>query len=304
MAFTDWIAERKIAVAMLIAYVVFVFSANITNLYAPNKDTSDKFYAIITPPGWAFAIWGVIFLLQGAAVVAALVPASEKAFAAVFDAPIAVLWCATAFLQSLWSFVVSVTVDFAAVLLVLSVFTTVAQQAYTLRKIAALDVSKRRALLQYVICVLPFTLHGGWTAAAAGLNVSLSAINHEMTPTGQLALAIGTLLWGFGAAWTFGVFGTPLSSWKSDPAYAGALIWALYAISSHETKRPERAVDAVVTFPPESIIPEALSRVAAFAATVLVAAVVVRGAVDTVQFMRADPSSGEAAPKGSQPLTA
>jgi len=297
MSCSDCVRDRKVQVAMLAAYVIFVFSANITQLFAPNSRSSNKFYTLVTPPGWAFSIWGLIFVAQAASLICALVPKTSGPAKQVFDWQLASAWIATCVLQSVWSFVFAYTVDFAAVLLALSVVSTVAQQILALRRIAALredgTVTKFRGIVLYVACVVPFSIHGGWTAAAAGLNANIAGVNHELTATAQLAFAIGTLLWGFAAAWTFGVFGTPLSAWSSDPAYAGALVWALYAIASHSTSRPENAVDAVVTFPDDSIIPPALSRVSTFAATLLVVAIVARGAVDAARLTRADdvPSS-------------
>jgi hypothetical protein len=61
---------------MMAAYVLFVFSLNITALYAPNSETSDRYYTNVTPPGWAFSIWGLIVDAEALALIAALIPAT------------------------------------------------------------------------------------------------------------------------------------------------------------------------------------------------------------------------------------
>jgi hypothetical protein len=160
---------------MMAAYVLFVFSANVTNLYAPNKETSDRYYTIITPPGWAFAIWGLIFTLQAIVLVAALVPATAAPFAQVFDAPLAAMWAATALLQSLWSFVVSESVDVASAFLVASCVTSIAQQTYALRRIAALEAETTK--LRRVL------------AAVAGMSAAIRARASASTMSPQIEKA-------------------------------------------------------------------------------------------------------------------
>merc|ERR1711869_70718 len=59
-------------VVLLIAYVLFIAVNVISQTGAfglpTNADISDKYSTPITPAGWTFTIWGLIFVLQGGGV--------------------------------------------------------------------------------------------------------------------------------------------------------------------------------------------------------------------------------------------
>merc|ERR1712118_549417 len=59
-------------VVLLIAYVLFIAVNVISQTGAfglpTNADISDKYSTPITPAGWTFSIWGLIFVLQGGGV--------------------------------------------------------------------------------------------------------------------------------------------------------------------------------------------------------------------------------------------
>ena len=61
--------ERALLVAGFVVLVIVNVAAG-----ASNRRVSDRFSTPITPAGWAFSIWGLIFFLQAVGVVYAAVP--------------------------------------------------------------------------------------------------------------------------------------------------------------------------------------------------------------------------------------
>ena len=63
------ILERCLLVAGFVILVIVNVAAG-----ASNRRVSDRFSTPITPAGWAFSIWGLIFFLQAVGVVYAAIP--------------------------------------------------------------------------------------------------------------------------------------------------------------------------------------------------------------------------------------
>ena len=63
------ILERVLLVAGFVVLVIVNVAAG-----SSNRRVSDRFSTPITPAGWAFSIWGLIFFLQAVGVVYAAVP--------------------------------------------------------------------------------------------------------------------------------------------------------------------------------------------------------------------------------------
>lgn len=62
------VPHLRLRVGWALGYVAFLgvnLASSLGWLGATNKEISDKFPTPLTPAGWAFSIWGLIFLLQG-----------------------------------------------------------------------------------------------------------------------------------------------------------------------------------------------------------------------------------------------
>jgi hypothetical protein len=190
------------------------------------KDGKSSAYSInnsrslVNPSGWAFAIWGPIYLGEAALVASqffvpdatalALLPQITDPFVAanLFQS----LWCAS-FRPSYgdgWHKYIS-----AAML---------AGTAYSLSMVhSAADPS----MLKFLV---PVTMHFGWTTAATLVNLNGSLANGESAPRSLIAL-------GNSSALVATALGVGLTLSQSAPTYGLTLAWALAACADGMAKR-------------------------------------------------------------------
>ncbi|KAG8470364.1 hypothetical protein KFE25_008785 [Diacronema lutheri] len=203
-----------------LAQTFVVFAAN-AGLFGgkPNKQISAEYKTLVTPAGWAFSIWPLIYLCELAAVAFInLAPASNRL--AAFSAP----WLAANALQALWALAFAHERLFLAACLLTGIALALCD---AVRVLAAGGVDGFERLL----VLLPVTLHAGWVCAAAlvGWNVALVA---QSAPAGlQVSFAFLTLHAALGLA--LGSLCVPLGAGASSVApapFALAIAWALAAI--------------------------------------------------------------------------
>jgi hypothetical protein len=234
-----------------------------------NAEISNRYFTIITPPGWAFSIWGLIFVWEAIACIYAVIPKFAETSSLVVDRTFVLCWAAACLAQCAWTFAFCTSLETAAALLFAVWLALAAQQQTTLRKLAALgdEVTLGTKFQLYVLLVAPFSLHLGWITAATALNVNMIAVKALASAETQLFMAVASLLFAALVGWTFGVTGVSWSRSVPDVAAAGGIIWALFAISKHETLRG---------LPMPALVTGALSSAATFAASMLLAFVVIR----------------------------
>jgi len=89
----------------LLAYAVntTVTYISMTGIFgATNTEISHKYQTLVTPAGWAFSIWGIIFIWEGVFVVAQFFPAYRDSDTVSRISP----WCrALCMFQSVWTLV-------------------------------------------------------------------------------------------------------------------------------------------------------------------------------------------------------
>ena len=190
-------------------------------IYSPGKGRT-----LLAPAGWAFAIWGPIYLgeavfagvqfLSTSEAVTALLPAVTAPFVAanIFQS----LWCASfrpSYMQqgSSWHKYVSVGMLGGTALCLSQVHAAAAASSWFF---------------------LPLTMHFGWTTAATlvNLNGSLAASDAVSDPTVIAAGHASTVL-----ATALGV-GVTLA--QTSPAYGLTIAWALAACADGMKKRRQQ----------------------------------------------------------------
>jgi len=183
---------------------------------------------LVNPSGWAFAIWGPIYLGE-AAFVASQFLASDAAASALLPQITAPFVAANLF-QSLWcaSFRPSYDAGWKKYVSVAMLGGT----AYSLSLVhsagsaaAALEPSMLSHLL------LPLTMHFGWTSAATLVNLNGSvASNTSVSPRSLIGL-------GNSSALVATALGVGLTLTHSAPTYGLTLAWALAACADGMAKR-------------------------------------------------------------------
>jgi hypothetical protein len=187
---------------------------------------------LVAPEGWAFAIWGPIFL--GETTFCALqMFAPEDSKVTATNMEFVSGWASACVAQALWCasfrpiFAQSGQIWVAAVFLALTpVCLSRAHAAFTVQ-----NDSKREA-----ITYLPFAMHFGWTSAAALINVN-AVVAYSSAGAGVIA-AVGHL--SILPALVLGVF---VAFRRNAPVYAFVLAWALAAVADGMRTRVAYAVD-------------------------------------------------------------
>jgi hypothetical protein len=306
------VAPTKPTMSKLQACVLGAFAINVIVTYVSmtgaygctNKGISDKYYTLISPPGWAFAIWGLIFISEGIACIYAAVPQLSKTSSLVVDNTFLLCWGLACVAQCAWSVAICHSIGTAAALLFLIWLALAALQQTSLGKLAALGTAATPAtqVWLYVLLVAPFSLHLGWVTAASVLNINLFAVASEASAETQVFIAIASLLWVTIMGWTIGVTGLSWSRSVPDVAMAAGVIWALFAISKHDTSRG---------VPLPAIVNGAISSSALFAAAMLAGFVALRHAIvaGTLAWKHAADNAEAAtkakvAPEAATPLVA
>merc|ERR1719183_1183 len=187
---------------------------------------------LIAPEGWAFAIWGPIFL--GETTFCALqLFAPEDSKVSVTNVEFVSGWASACVAQTLWCasfrpiFAQSGQLWVSAVFLALTpMCLSRAHAVFTVR-----NDSKREAITYF-----PFALHFGWTSAAALVNTN-AVVAYSSAGAGVIA-AVGHL-----SIIPALVLGVSVALKRSAPVYAFVLAWALAAVADGMRTRVAYAVD-------------------------------------------------------------
>jgi len=214
---------------------------------ADNAKISNLYPTRITPAGFTFAIWGPIFLLQGAGT---YVMARGVVPSQVVEA-VAPCWLGTWAAECAWQFVfcqlplnpTAAPASQKLKLLVPAAGLLLAAQAGMVAAALRLRSSVDEAhstLLRSILVDFPTGLNAGWLGAASGIGLSLlfqqiPALSAFTTPKGSGLLVAGVASAGMVATLTLGSGHTP----GVGLGFAGATSWACYGISKSDTAPPE-----------------------------------------------------------------
>lgn len=253
---------------------VSAFLVNMITVSIPGRfdgevktDTNSPFFwkTLIAPAGYAFAIWGVIYL--GEIIL--------SAFVGVIGKPVAVFkratpfWIACNLFQSIWcltfrpKFFYHLWVP-ASQLALAALSQSFAHLEITDAILIESSLTKR-ALLH--LLRFPITLHTGWLTAASLLNFNCWAAVSKVAMGSQIALTAGSAYFATAA-------GLWLTYQRNDPFVALTIAWALWAIA-HQTK-----TKCEVDVP--DVVKEALSTTESILAKLLIAAAVFQPVISQI----------------------
>ena len=189
-----------------------------TEIYSPSRGRS-----LVSPSGWAFAIWGPIYLGEAAFVGGQFF---SDALAGVLP-QVAPAFIAANIMQSLWccSFRPSYSEGWKKYVSV----GCLAGTAFSLLHINAFVGSAEAASLGWFF--LPLSLHAGWTTAATLVNLNGSvAMNENVGERTIIAV-------GHSSAITATALGVGITIMQATPAYGLTVAWALAAVADGMSKR-------------------------------------------------------------------
>eukprot|EP00193_Tetraselmis_chui_P017984 CAMPEP_0177777698 /NCGR_PEP_ID=MMETSP0491_2-20121128/15526_1 /TAXON_ID=63592 /ORGANISM="Tetraselmis chuii, Strain PLY429" /LENGTH=338 /DNA_ID=CAMNT_0019296855 /DNA_START=77 /DNA_END=1093 /DNA_ORIENTATION=+ len=205
---------------------------------APGVPRDSRYRSLVTPAGWAFSIWGIIFSGEAIFAAAQAMPAAGSSSFSVF-AGLAPWWALACGLQSLWCaafrpWAQSPRHFWLSPALLATEAVALGGAHHVLR--AAVQ-SGAMTTATYFTAHVPLSLHFGWITAASVVSLnSLAALTLSLPA--QLATAFASVV---GSA----VVGTGVTVVTGDPLYALTLAWALSGVASDGGKRCKEVLGEV-----------------------------------------------------------
>jgi len=189
---------------------------------------------LVAPAGWAFAIWGPIFLGE-------LVSVASTSFSLSASNPllpifqkILVPYVSANVFQSLWC--ASFREKYTQIKGGMYVSTLMlAGTAWSLGKVnAAITAASGSSIYsnaQYLMYFFPMSLHFGWTVAATLVNLNAAVALDEGSSKEKVALV------GIGSTLLAASGGVALAISRGAPVFSGVISWALFAVADGMKKR-------------------------------------------------------------------
>ena len=133
---------------------------------ATNEELSEKYQTLVTPAGYAFAIWGPIFIWEGIFAVAQMFPSFSTS--PVVDTVTPWWICACCF-QVAWTLFFAQEVIPGSLICMLGILVSL------LTLILRTDYLPEISIKEYFLLRAPFSLHCGWIIAASAVNINVMA---------------------------------------------------------------------------------------------------------------------------------
>eukprot|EP00519_Triparma_laevis_P007148 CAMPEP_0182499328 /NCGR_PEP_ID=MMETSP1321-20130603/7515_1 /TAXON_ID=91990 /ORGANISM="Bolidomonas sp., Strain RCC1657" /LENGTH=301 /DNA_ID=CAMNT_0024703507 /DNA_START=45 /DNA_END=950 /DNA_ORIENTATION=+ len=229
----------KLNYVNLVAYglnVLFTYGIGVAGLFnlPDNTVLSEKYQTLVTPIGWAFSIWGPIFISEAIFTLAQLLP-KYRDNAIVVDG-VGYWYAAVCLAQIFWTLSFSLEHLWLAAIFMFTILAFLAKLVSSCYKLGAAETNG-----QYWLFKFPFELHLGWIIAASFVNFSVLFVAYgadDNEPT-QLAVAVLSLAGVVAAAlYLLFVLERPLVT------TGGVGAWALGGIAAQLTYPFEKTQEA------------------------------------------------------------
>jgi translocator protein len=186
---------------------------------------SNDFPTLITPAGYVFAIWGIIYVLLGVFLVYQALPSQKTA---AFQKQITALFILSSVFNVVWLFFwqyellpISVVVIFAFLASLIAIY-------------LRLNIGKSHVTLKEKLCVhLPFSVYLGWLTIATIANVSATLVS-----VGWDGFGIGVQTWAVIVLALALIIDLVVIITRKDVAYSLVFIWALVGIAVNQSATP------------------------------------------------------------------
>lgn len=192
-------------VTAALAFAISPFLSTGFNGFRADQFPIPQVDAPVQPAGYAFSIWGLIYLALILGAVYGLLKRAEDAGWDKVRWPLIV----SLTLGAAWIPVAQTSPFWATILIWIMLVTAI---------LALLSAPRR----DHLWLRTPIALYAGWLTAASAVSLGLMLAGHGIT--GQTAAAVMCLAFGL-------VIAATVQSIRPDtPAYAGAVIWALFGV--------------------------------------------------------------------------
>jgi hypothetical protein len=207
---------RLLVLLMSIAMPVVSFLSQRGTFGPDNGTVSDQYPTLLVAAGYAFAIWGVIFLLDLIYGIWQATGARRTDPTIAHVAP----WAAAGFaLTAVWMPLFSMGLFWACLVVIFAALFCLVRCAFVLSH----DSTPHEG--QWLWAWTPLSLHAGWLSLAAFLNTAQVIVAYELLPTGNM---LGWSLVLFAAAAALLLVLNHRMHGNVD--YVGAALWGLIAV--------------------------------------------------------------------------
>ena len=214
--------------------VVFVVTVAVNSLAGATTllngrtsgQVSDAYPTLITPAGFTFSIWSIIYILLGAFVVYQALPRNRDK---PFNGKISFLFILSGLLNMSWLFLWHYGFITYSVILMFGLL------ASLIAIYVRLNIGKAKAPFRERICVhLPFSVYMGWITVASITNVSVA-----LTFVGWDGGGIDPAIWAVLVIAVALLITLIAIAVRKDVAYSMVILWAMLGIMTKQSGNPK-----------------------------------------------------------------
>jgi benzodiazapine receptor len=188
-------------------------------------EVSNSYPTLITPAGYVFAIWGIIYILLGVFIVYQALPSQKDK---PFQKQVSVLFILTSVFNIVW------LIFWQNELLPISVAVIIAFLASLIAIYLRLNIGKSNVGLKEKLCVhVPFSVYLGWVTIATIANISVTLVS-----VGWDGFGLSLQTWAILVLAVALILDLAVVATRRDIAYSFVFIWTLVGIGVNQAANP------------------------------------------------------------------
>jgi hypothetical protein len=163
-----------------------------------NAELSEKYQTLVTPVGWAFSIWGIIFAAQAIWTLRQFCKAPEQFVDSV--QAVGFKYVFTVIAQAGWTITFSQELVPVSLILMACIWINLFQIMRSFNDVnsssstVGAENNFKSNALNYALAVFPFAVHFGWITAATVVNANVVLVYENFSASTQFLAAIGGLV--------------------------------------------------------------------------------------------------------------
>ena len=209
-------------VTFIATVIINVLASSLALNGRTTAEVSDAYFSLVTPSGYVFSIWGIIYILLLGFVIYQALPSQREQH---FLKQINVLFILSGIFNVIWLFLwhydqiaLSVVLMFALLASLIAIY-------------LRLGIGKNRVTFQKDVFVhLPFSVYLGWITVASIANVSSALVSISWNGFGLTEETWAVLVIVVALLITLAIIAI-----RKDIAYSLVLVWALIGIALNQS---------------------------------------------------------------------
>jgi benzodiazapine receptor len=223
--------------ANIIAFIITLIVNGLSNTTLiggrTTAEVSNSYPTLITPAGYVFAIWGIVYVLLGVFLVYQALPSQKDK---PFQKQINGLFILISVFNVVWLFF------WQNELLTISVWVIFAFLASLIAIYLRLNIGRSTVSLKEKLCVhLPFSVYLGWVTIATIANIAVTLVS-----LGWDGFGLSLQTWAILVLAIALIIDLVVLATRRDIAYSLVFIWALAGIAVNQTANPSIVLTAEV----------------------------------------------------------